>query len=126
MTSATETPDVRELLAERFGEDLDPLFSEATTGEAGRRARFIATMHALIAWLLAHPEVPCPWSIGISVEVGDVDALMLIATQLGIDPYRRPDGVPQQVTVFEPVNRGPDREFYTPISIHVATADRPL
>lgn len=122
MTSATKTPHVRELLAERFGEDLDPLFSEATTGEAGRRARFIATMHALIAWVVAHPDLPAPWSCSLAVNVADMDALAAAADVLGVQVFPKGDSATMACN-FDPLGQ---QEFYTPIAVHLRTSDRPL
>lgn len=88
---------------------------------AARRARFIATMHALIAWLSAHPNVPAPWSCSIGIKVPDQATLDRLVAELdGFDLC--PSG--DQITNFEPVQ---PREFYTPISIHVEEKeDRPL
>jgi len=110
-------------LAQRFGADIVPLELQGPAELGAAHVRFIATMHALIAWVQAHPYLPAPWSIAISIDVDNVASLEQVAAQLGVDAYRR-DGVPQQVTVFDPL--GPDGEFYTPIAIAVRTPDRPL
>jgi hypothetical protein len=116
MTSAKN--DLREVLAERFGEELVPLEeAQPVDGQATSRARFIATLHAIIAFLQAHPMIPTPWSASIGVNVPDVDQLEAIVAQLrdaGVDVSHK-DGDPHAVT-FRPLD---SREFYTPIGLHV-------
>jgi hypothetical protein len=123
MTFATGTTDARELLAERFGEDLDPLLAEGTTDHAGRRARFIATMHALIAFVLAHPDLPAPWSFGLSIHVAGLDEMRAAATALGVKVTGEDRDEP---IVYLPEPLGDASEFYTPIGVHLRPQNRPL
>lgn len=105
-------------MAERFGEDLVPLEEvQPDNGQATSRARFIATLHAIIAFLQSHPMIPTPWSASIGVHVPDVAQLEQIVEQLraaGVDVSHK-DGDPHAVT-FRPLD---SREFYTPIGLHV-------
>lgn len=124
MTFAMKTDDARALLAERFGEDLVPLEEPAPTSD-GARARFVATMHALIAWVLAHPELPVPWTCSINMNTPNVADLVQAYESLGTEASvaLTEDGVPYHLVVFNPV----ESEFYTPISIHLKSEDeRPL
>jgi hypothetical protein len=128
MTSAYghPVPTGRTALARRFGDEIEPLdlTEQDDPGDGGRRARFIATLHALIAWLVAHPEVPCPWTVGMNIRVPDVAALEQLAAQFDVRPYPR-TGTPEQFTLFQDVGDG---EFYVPISITVDDPEkgRPL
>jgi hypothetical protein len=128
MTSAKH--DLREVLAERFGEELVPLEeAQPVNGQATSRARFIATLHALIAYLQAHPAIPVPWACAINVHADSVEHLAAIGAELGIAPYPL-DGQGQQINVFDPLGQEGDAEFYTPIAISVsddqAERNRPL
>jgi hypothetical protein len=99
--------------------------TDSTDDDGSRRTRFIATMHALIAWLVAHPDVPCPWSVGLSIDVPDVETLQRLAAQLDTPAWPH-TGTPQQINATLTPASG---EFYTPISITVRqpdAADRPL
>lgn len=99
------------VIAERFG----PL-PQRTPGHDGDRARFIATMHALIGWLEANPDVPAPWSSGYNIDVADAAELSRV-----VDPLREhydvsdsPEGT--SAVIFRPFGPG---GAYTPISFHV-------
>jgi hypothetical protein len=111
MTSAKN--DARSLLAERFGEDVVPLDLESAPTDVGARARFVATMHALITWVMEHPNVPVPWSTGLNIHVPDVAALDRLAAELP-GATRSADG--RALILFAPFD---SREFYTTISVHV-------
>lgn len=122
MTFAMKPTDVQALIAERFGEEIEPFGVEpAAADQTGPRARFIATMHALIAWLLAHPEVPAPWVCSIGVVVRDPATLVQLSESFGVQPWSE-EGVANHATLFHPLDDG---EFYTPISISV-DAERAL
>jgi hypothetical protein len=126
MTSAYGHPvPVATALAQRFGEDIVPLeLNDTQTTDGGRRARFIATMHALIAWLIAHPDVPVPWSCSIGIHTPDAATLEQLQEALGIRAY--PPNAPleqRQINVTTPIASG---EFYTPITISVEHGDEPL
>lgn len=79
MTSA-EKPTAAELLAERFG--------PAGVDGDGPRVRFIATLHALIAFFTEHPEIPAPWAIAFHVRVPHRTALAELVDAGGwSEPY---------------------------------------
>jgi hypothetical protein len=117
----TESASVEALLTERFG----PL-PRREPGTAGRRMRFIATMHALIGWLVEHPEVPVPWAVSLNIHVPDVAALVELGKSLGVQPAQagRTGSEPWLISMLG--NEVVDSEFYTPVSIHVRGEARPL
>lgn len=104
------------VIRERFGTPLpqrDPVAGAA-------RARFIATLHALIAYVLEHPELGTPWSCSLSFHVEDADQLAAAVAALE-DASLHPDR--RGAVVFRPV----ESEFYTPVSTSIPDAlDRPL
>lgn len=55
-SDATVSADHAALLAERYG---FPIID-------GARARFIAALHALINWVIEHPDVPVPDSVQLA------------------------------------------------------------
>lgn len=114
MTNAAHTPP--ELLAERFG----------TAPGVGKRAQFIATMHALITWFAEHPEMPTPDSIGFGADVhGDDLAALSEAHNARIYPGHDP----RQLTLYplgDPVAEDPRGEFYVPFHVRRSPLDRPL
>lgn len=117
MTSPSDTP--RALLAERFGEDLVPLDTPDQPAPAvGQRARFIASLHSLIAWLIAHPEVPTPWSCSVGIRTASHDELEELAAAFGRSVFKD-----CHFSMHDEVSS----EFYMPISITFdPNADRPL
>lgn len=113
MTSADNTS--RALLAERFGEDLEPLnLAEDEVPQDARRLAFVATLHLMIQWVMDHPNLPVPYSSGLSISVPDLAALQRAAQELGVAPY--PDDQPRQITIFRPFDGD---EFYTPITVSI-------
>jgi hypothetical protein len=120
MTDATK----RELLAERFGADIVPLELEESTS-AGDRTRFVALMHALIGWFVAHPDVPLPWAVTFNVHVPDVEALEALAAELGTHTFGHGTGPGQlDYDITSPTGEGP--MCWSHVTVAVKAADRPL
>lgn len=113
-----EGADLVALTEERFG----PL-PQREPGAAGKRLQFIAVLHAMIQFLIDNPDLPCPWTTGMSFKVSDTLALAAMADRFGVAPINNAYGIPQQVSVFDLFGR----DFYVPVSFRVADElDRPL
>lgn len=111
---------VDEVTEERFGPR-----PQRRPGVDGNRERFIATLHALIAWFVEHPDVPTPWSCSIGIHVTDAAELTRVAQLLELEPWPSV-GSPESLHVFDPIGRDSSGGFYTPIAISVQHPDRPL
>lgn len=120
MTSAKQ--DLRQVMAERFGDDLVPLDEEVQpdAGQATSRARFVAMLHAVIAWFLEHPEIPVPRTVQLHARVDDVLVLEQLAQQHGAETYGR------QVPQFDVELSGLDTGTLTSIIVAVRGPDVPL
>lgn len=116
MTAESNNPNVRELLAERFGEELVPL--EPAPADDARRVRFISALHALIAFFTEHPEIPAPWAIVFHVKVPDVAALEQLAAHAGWSSVygRQPQAA---IDIFR-------EPLWANVIAAVQTEDRPL
>lgn len=115
--------DARALLKERFGDDIEPLtLTEGAPLDGGRRARFVATLHALIAFFLEH-DVPVPHSISFSADVPTLAELEALALAFGTTTY--PHGEPAQISLY-PIGSHGDAELYVPFHIAIERPDRPL
>lgn len=111
-------PSYAEVMAERYTDA-----AGNAKGRAGQVARLYATLHALMAFLDAHPDLPIPYSVCLGFTGVDMELLQHLAAQHGTDVY--PAGDPQQVTVW-PIGKWPDAEFWMPYIIALARPDRPL
>jgi hypothetical protein len=118
MTSAKHN-DARALLAERFGEDLVPLEGEATGVDAGARARFVAMLHAVIAWFIDHPEIPVPRTVQLHARVADMGELERLADMHGVALYGQQ---PQFDITLSPHDTG----TLTSLIVAPRLEDRPL
>lgn len=52
---------------------------DTSTAEALKRANIIRGLHALAAFLEAHPDVPAPWGVQVDVFVAEKNELAAIA-----------------------------------------------
>ena len=85
MSDATHT--ARSLLAERFGEDIVPLeLEDQGAEESGRRARFLAALHALITWFTDHPDAPVPSFVRFHAYVPAAE-VERVAAAFGVKAY---------------------------------------
>lgn len=83
MTDATsKPPNVLELVAERFGVDVE--LPQREPGRAADRLEAIAAIHALADWYVAHPAVPVPHVVTASGPAGTAVDLVGLATMLDV------------------------------------------
>lgn len=93
MTFADGPTTHRDLLAERFGEELVPLETDGDRDEfadvidGARRTRFLAALRALVVWFTDHPTVPVPHLVTFHATVADLPALYATAEHLGVRVY---------------------------------------
>jgi hypothetical protein len=107
MSDATHTP--RALLAERFGEDIVPFdLTDTASTEGGRRARFIAVLHALIAWFGEHPDAPVPTFVRFHAYV-PAEQIEQLAAAFGVKAYGTER--PQIDLELLPFNQDPSADF---------------
>lgn len=122
VTADLEREGREELAAELTKERFGPL-PKREPGHEGARVRFIATMHAIIAWFVAHPDVPAPWAVSIGIKVPSAEDIARLAVLLETMPHPQV-GRPDTLHLFDEI----DSPIYTPIAISVADAfdERPL
>lgn len=90
--------DVRALLAERYGEDM--MATIDTAGQVGQRARFLATMQAVMNWFVDNPDVPTPRSVMFGADVSDPTVVTDLAAAEGWRaPYPHPNSGAVQTDV---------------------------
>lgn len=114
MTTAENVPDPRQLLAERFGEELIPLDLPAIDADAHRaRVEFADALHAAAGWIMAHPEIPVPSTVsmnsytdaeGLAAAAELLDEKIYGAQQRQIDHELVP-GAPIRIYVANILNR---------------------
>ncbi len=105
--------ELAELTEERFG-----ALPRRKAHHEGQRMRFIATMHALIAFVVDNPDLPAPWCAALNITVkepADVQAF-LDRYEGALESKIDSAGRPHHATLFRPFD---DAEFYTPISVSV-------